>query len=437
MNTPASTQLASCREAAHVCFERGDWRQAAKLLRRVLGEVPDDVEALRMLATCHAAEGEWDAALEHLHAAERARPGDAGILQHRGAVHLAAGDFPTAVQVLRNALEQAPDLFVAKLRLGLALERLDQPDEALKAYFGALRTAQNQGRWLSDDTTAPSLREAVKHAMRYVDEGRAALFHRVLAPLQQRYGIAEMRRVEQCLRIYLGEHPAPIPDPRQRPTFLYFPHIPSQPYYSRARFPWQEILEAATSLICEELRAVLAQPQDLEAFLGDPEPGQVPQTLLQSSGEQPAAWDAYFFYRHGKRYETHATQCPRTVALLDQLPLTRIRRHAPETLFSVLSPGTHILPHTGVTNIRLVTHLPLVVPPDCALRVGGDTHAWQEGQCVTFDDTFEHEAWNRSSETRVVLILDSWNPDLTDAERMAVTALIEAIGDFNTASGVH
>jgi len=34
---------------------------------------------------------------------------------------------------------------------------------------------------------------------------------------------------------------------------------------------------------------------------------------------------------------------------------------------------------------------------------------------VFFDDTYEHEAWNRSGETRVVLILDCWNPYLTEA----------------------
>jgi aspartate beta-hydroxylase len=52
---------------------------------------------------------------------------------------------------------------------------------------------------------------------------------------------------------------------------------------------------------------------------------------------------------------------------------------------------------------------------------------------VTFDDTFEHEAWNRSSETRVVLIIDSWNPDLSEAERAAVSDLVAAIGDLNRA----
>ena len=78
-----------------------------------------------------------------------------------------------------------------------------------------------------------------------------------------------------------------------------------------------------------------------------------------------------------------------------------------------------------------MTHLPLIVPPDCALRVGGEEHAWQEGRCVTFDDTWEHEAWNRSDRTRVVMILDSWHPDLSEAERAAVTDLVGAIGDFN------
>ena len=112
-----------------------------------------------------------------------------------------------------------------------------------------------------------------------------------------------------------------------------------------------------------------------------------------------------------------------------------LRDHAPETLYSVLRPGTHILPHRGVTNTRLVTHLPLIVPPDCALRVGGETHVWEEGRCITFDDTFEHEAWNRSGRDRVVLILDSWNPDLSEAEQAAVTDLVAAIGDFNRSSG--
>ncbi len=111
-----------------------------------------------------------------------------------------------------------------------------------------------------------------------------------------------------------------------------------------------------------------------------------------------------------------------------------MREHGPEVLFSVFTPGTHLLPHRGVTNTRLVGHLPLLVPEDCALSVGGELHAWHEGQVVVFDDTFEHEAWNRSKQTRVVLIFDLWNPYLTEAEQAAVTEIVETVGDFRKAT---
>jgi aspartate beta-hydroxylase len=76
--------------------------------------------------------------------------------------------------------------------------------------------------------------------------------------------------------------------------------------------------------------------------------------------------------------------------------------------------------------------LPLIVPEDCALNVGGEIHEWREGRIVVFDDTYEHEAWNRSRSTRVVLIFDVWNPYLSDAERAAVTDVVAAIGDFRS-----
>ena len=144
-------------------------------------------------------------------------------------------------------------------------------------------------------------------------------------------------------------------------------------------------------------------------------------------------WDGYYFYRHGVRRDQNCVRCPVTSAALDQLPLSRVREHGPEVLFSIFTAGTHLLPHRGVTNTRVVGHLPLIVPQDCALNVGGELHVWQEGQVVVFDDTYEHEAWNRSKETRVVLIFDLWNPYLTESEQAAVTDVVAAIGDLREA----
>jgi aspartate beta-hydroxylase len=422
----------ACRAQALAALQRGDVAVAEQAYARLLEQLPDDAEALLFLASRELDRGNAARAIERLQGVRHASDRDAAILHQLGAAQVLAGDLCGAEASLREALELAPGMFVARLRLGVVFEQQRRRHEATTAYHGAINAAQAQGRWLSDDTTAPGLRDAVKHAARYVAAGRRELFDAVIEPLRQRYGRAELARVDQCLAIYLHELPAPLPDPRQRPLFLYFPGIPSQPFYPRERFPEHARLEAAVEEIREELRAVLAGAGDpLVPFLGAPSSDAAAAKLLGSTGAQEAAWDAFFFYRHGERYDANCVRCPRTSALLDTLPLVRIRDHAPETLYSVLRPGTHILPHRGVTNTRLVTHLPLIVPPDCALRVGGQTHVWEEGRCVTFDDTFEHEAWNRSAQTRVVLIMDSWNPDLTEAERLAVTELVAAIGDFN------
>ena len=113
----------------------------------------------------------------------------------------------------------------------------------------------------------------------------------------------------------------------------------------------------------------------------------------------------------------------------------RIHDHAPEICFSLLTPGSHILPHRGVTNTRIVVHLPLLVPEDAALNVGGEPHVWRVGEAVAFDDTYEHEAWNRSASNRVIVLMDAWNPHLTEAEREAVTDLVIAIGEFGKEAG--
>jgi aspartyl/asparaginyl beta-hydroxylase (cupin superfamily) len=82
----------------------------------------------------------------------------------------------------------------------------------------------------------------------------------------------------------------------------------------------------------------------------------------------------------------------------------------------------------GISNTRLVCHLPLVVPQGCWFRVGAETRFWKRGEAFVFDDTIEHEALNPSDQLRVVFIFDVWHPDLSPTERDAVAALIGSQG---------
>jgi aspartyl/asparaginyl beta-hydroxylase (cupin superfamily) len=92
-----------------------------------------------------------------------------------------------------------------------------------------------------------------------------------------------------------------------------------------------------------------------------------------------------------------------------------------------MRPGAHIPAHNGLVNTRLICHLPLIVPEGCSFRVGNETRPWVEGEAWLFDDTIEHEAWNRSAHTRVILLFDVWRPELSNEERTLVSALFEAI----------
>jgi ornithine lipid ester-linked acyl 2-hydroxylase len=99
-------------------------------------------------------------------------------------------------------------------------------------------------------------------------------------------------------------------------------------------------------------------------------------------------------------------------------------------MFSILSPGKHIPPHDGPYKGVLRYHLGLIVPePEdlVGIRVGGEVAHWTEGGSLVFDDTYEHEAWNDSDGTRVVLFVDLVR-ELREPMATLNRALIKAIG---------
>lgn len=422
--------LRTARSAAH----QGRDVEAENAFVRVLTLDPAHAEALHFCGLRALTRGDAQNAVHLLDRACTVAGANAVFLKNLGLAHIAALRPDEACAVLERALQIDPEFFVARLFLARALEGIGNRHEALKHYFRAILGAQAKGRWRNDETTAPGLREDVKHAMGFIDVERKLLFVRALEPLREAHGEASLARVMHCIDIYAELVQANYPDPRQRPKFLYFPDLPATPYFDRALFPWYAQLEDNFTVIRDELLSVLRDEQGIEPFLKFDSTDDATRYLAGAGGKP--VWDAFFFYRHGERLDANCARCPRTAAIIDSLPIVHIREHAPEICFSVLTPGTHILPHRGVTNTRLVTHLPLIVPENCALTVGGEQRVWQEGRCFTFDDTFEHEAWNRGESTRVVMLMDCWNPYLTEVERAALTLLVGGIGDFNRECGI-
>jgi|SRR5919202_2105062 beta-hydroxylase len=151
-----------------------------------------------------------------------------------------------------------------------------------------------------------------------------------------------------------------------------------------------------------------------------------PEEYLYGKG-----WDVFGLYAFGLKIGKNCDLCPETTKLVETVP------NLTTAGFSSLAPGTHIAPHTGYPDGLLRCHLGLIVPDGCGIRVGSETKAWEEGKCLIFDDTLEHEAWNKSSSTRVVLLLDFKAPEglLKLPERPQRQSLSSIFGLFKKKKG--
>jgi aspartate beta-hydroxylase len=344
---------------------------------------------------------------------------------------MAAGAPELAAKGLEALIERQREAFVAWLALGRARELGGDGDGALAAYFQAVTRAQRAGHWLDTATTPEPLLGTIVHAIELVRVGRKDLLRRSYDSVREACGAQELKRVDHALSVYLKEAEASPPSPHQKPRLFYFPGLPPGPYHDPFLQPWAGALTSSFEALRDDACRVLAEDGQFENFIRFREGVPVEHYL---AGNRPA-WEAFFFYRHGQRYDEHHARCPATSAVLESIELCRIEGESPEILFSVMTPGTEILPHHGVTNVRSVMHLPLVIPEGCSLFVhGGGEHRWKPGRPVLFDDTYLHSANNPSPHTRIVLLMDCWNPHLTTCEKQAVRLLLETISGYGRAS---
>lgn len=410
----------------------GQALQAERVYMSVLEHAPEQAVAAAAVGRLAVQRGDLPKAVSFLGVAFRGDRDNDSLGVDLALALATAGRAAEARSVLDEVVARKADSPVAWLLLGRLREAGGDRVGALLAWHQATTRARRAGQWRDESTTPANLLGLVLHAIERLRDGRRELFFGCYEQVRQEHGSAALTRMDRALQGYLGDWDATPADPRQRPIFFYFPDLPSEPYVDPGLQPWARRLEEAFADVRSDALRVLDEDRKFQSFLDLP-PGAHAGNYVGGEGAAPA-WDAFFFYRHGKRFDQHHERCPDTSALLESIDLCRIADQAPEICFSVLAPGTHLMPHYGVTNVRLVMHLPLVVPADCALNVlGAGEHHWQEGRPMMFDDTFRHEAWNRSSSERIILLMDCWNPRLTEVERLALSRLIETISGLRTA----
>jgi aspartate beta-hydroxylase len=344
---------------------------------------------------------------------------DAAVWLGLAQVHRTLGQPLEARRALDRALDLDTYYFPALLAKGDALAEEGDRRGANAYYTAGIKIAAKHPslppEWQAE------LRRVESQSRQYAREYEA---HLVSALAGAGFDASSGGRFAHAIELLLGKREVFL----QQPKFFYFPELPQIQFFDRQEFAWVSALESELDVIRAEARAVL-----------DAGTGFVP--YVQREANRPAFnerglldspdWGAFFLIKNGETVAANAALCPRTFAAISRIPLCRIDKRTPSVLFSLLRPGARIPPHHGFMNARLIGHLPLIVPPNCALRVGNETRSWREGEVMLFDDSIEHEAWNPSGEPRIVLIFDVWRPELSPRERELIATMLEAVDGFD------
>lgn len=294
--------------------------------------------------------------------------------------------------------------------------------KSASAYYDAVVKLAGMGQ------VDASLQAEVGRA-RQMHQHYAGLYEGHLRETLTRSGLdqPEARRARKALDLLLGKSQLYL----QQPQYFYFPELPNIEWAERAEFPWMDRVEAAADDIRGELLQVLEEETAFRPYVEAVE-GRPTFDNLGLLGNP--AWSAFYLWKDGAPVEENAARCPKTMAALADVPLCTIPGRTPSILFSLLRPGAHIPPHHGFMNARYICHLPLIVPDGCGMRVGSETRPWTIGKGCIFDDSIEHEAWNRNPDhLRVVLIFDVWRPELSAVERDLISATLQAVDAYGDA----
>lgn len=370
------------------------------------------MEALEQRADAAAAQGNFHEALRLLNDLIGSSP-TLPLHLKAAAMNRALGSEEGAIAAIDRALALSPLDFTALLMRATALYNRDGAEAAGEAYARALAQAPSP----APPHLAPILAVARARHRAWQEGQRDRMRRAAGAHLDAR--VAAM--IDAAVRLS-------TPD-RDGPTHYCYPGLGDTTFHPREAFGWIAALEARTEQIADELAALLAARDALcDPYIRYPDSAPVAEWQELNHNRD---WSAIHLIDHGRTVDENARRCPATMAALSLLPQPRIPGIGPNAMFSLLAAHTHIPPHHGIANTRLVCHLPLVVPAGCWFRVGDHRREWVRGQAWVFDDTIEHEAMNPTDHLRVVLIADIWHPALDAATREAVGAVMAAGGQIH------
>jgi len=179
--------------------------------------------------------------------------------------------------------------------------------------------------------------------------------------------------------------------------FYAFSIEKNTPYIDAEKFPDLKVLQENWTLIRDEaVQLSGAAHIKASADLDD----------LGFNSFFRAGWKRFYLKWYGANLKSAEQHCPKTLALLNQLPQVK------GAMFAMLPAGARLGAHRDPYAGSLRYHLGLVTPnsDDCYIDVDGQRYSWRDGEAVMFDETYIHSAENKTDTNRIILFLDIKRP---------------------------
>ncbi len=173
--------------------------------------------------------------------------------------------------------------------------------------------------------------------------------------------------------------------------------VPNQPYISTTAFPNLTLLRSHWETIRDE--AMLLEREEL--IKGSDKYNDVGFNSFFRRG-----WKRFYLKWYDDFHPSAKKYCPQTVELLKQVPQIKA------AMFAVLPAGSELLQHRDPYAGSLRYHLGLITPnsEECHIIVDGQVYAWKDGEDVMFDETYIHNAQNKTDIDRLILFCDVERP---------------------------
>jgi len=172
------------------------------------------------------------------------------------------------------------------------------------------------------------------------------------------------------------------------PTYIYPENEPA--FFDPENQRWSSDFEQNYNEIRSELNAFL-ENNELKAYFN--------KSMVNTKSIWKTIslrWWTIEFFKNQKAF-------PKTMAIVAKYP------EIISLSFNQLEANGEILPHCGDTNAIFRCHLGLEIPaslPQCGFRVKDELRSWENGKWLIFTDANNHEAFNKTNQRRIILVID-------------------------------